>query len=398
MQRGLHVEQRTRGQQPGQAAATSNGTCHAPRDTTLREAAPVNGRKAALLPRPETPPATLPVQPENVPAKLKARDQWVVWRWKWREGTNGKPGKWTKEPYRPREPSRPAKVNDSSTWGTFDEALAVYRAGRADGIGFVFAEDDPYCGVDLDDCRDPATGEVAGWARPLVADLDSYSERSPTGTGAKVYLRARHAGPGHRLKYATGEVEVYDKARFFAVTGRRLDGSPVEVNDRQEQLLGVWQTVLDAQPPRKARARRKARPPAAQPQAALLGPLTDEQVIEKASACRRSGGAFKRLWAGDTSGHGDDDSSADLALCNYLRFWSGDRDQVDRLFRQSGLMRDKWDATHSGDGRSYGEMTLDKAMPGDVCSPRPGGKAVCPSAYVLATPSQEEEGEGPRPP
>jgi hypothetical protein len=66
------------------------------------------------------------------------------------------------------------------------------RPPRAhDGVGFVFTESDPFCGVDLDACVDPKTGGVASWAEGIVRELDSYAEFSPSGTGLHVLLRAK---------------------------------------------------------------------------------------------------------------------------------------------------------------------------------------------------------------
>jgi putative DNA primase/helicase len=55
-----------------------------------------------------------------------------------------------------------------------------------------------------------------------------------------------------------------------------------------------------------------------------------------------NGEKFGRLWIGDASGYASD-SEADLALCSLLAFWVGsDAERFDRLFRQSGLCREKW--------------------------------------------------------
>ena len=88
--------------------------------------------------------------------------------------------------------------------------------------------------------------------------------------------------------------------------------------------------------------------------------LSDEQVIERAKSARY-GDRFKRLWSGDASDYGNDHSRADLALCRILAFWCGeDCERVDRLFRRSGLMREKWDR-RSGEG-SYGTRTIGAAV------------------------------------
>ena len=80
---------------------------------------------------------------------------------------------------------------------------------------------------------------------------------------------------------------------------------------------------------------------------------SDEDLIKRA----KNGDRFRRLWAGEMSDFGGDHSRADLALCRMLSFWcKGDLDRVDRLFRRSGLMRDKWDRPCAA--MRYGERTI----------------------------------------
>jgi putative DNA primase/helicase len=86
-------------------------------------------------------------------------EQWVCWRSEARE-RDAKP---TKVPYSPRSGSR-ARSDVPGTWGTLAQAEVAAEKERYDGIGFVFTEDDPFCGVDLDSCVDPETGEVEPWA------------------------------------------------------------------------------------------------------------------------------------------------------------------------------------------------------------------------------------------
>ena len=152
----------------------------------------------------------LAVVPDNVPDELKARPQWVVWRLEERQSGP------TKVLYSPR--GGKAKSTDLMTWGTFEEAYEAYGSGRYSGVGFVFCSADPYVGVDLDSCVDAQTGELELWAAEIVAELDSYAELSPSGTG--VHVIARGALPGGRRR--KGRVEMYDQGRFFTVTGHVL--------------------------------------------------------------------------------------------------------------------------------------------------------------------------------
>lgn len=91
---------------------------------------------------------------------------------------------------------------------------------------------------------------------------------------------------------------------------------------------------------------------------------TPSDLIARASRAK-NGPRFARLFAGQWEGDHGSQSEADLALCSILAFWTGkDPDQIDAFFRQSGLFRRKWDERHYGDGRTYGEETIAKAVAG----------------------------------
>src|SRR5215217_8484941 len=90
---------------------------------------------------------------ENTPEELRRRPQWVVWRYEQREG------KFTKVPYNPST-GRRVDTTDMLSWCAFGEALDAVESGGYSGVGFVFCSADPYVGIDLDECRDPETGEL----------------------------------------------------------------------------------------------------------------------------------------------------------------------------------------------------------------------------------------------
>src|SRR5262249_30403713 len=95
---------------------------------------------------------------------------------------------------------------------------------------------------------------------------------------------------------------------------------------------------------------------------ALTPRLDDDEVLMLALAAQ-NGNDVQKLWDGDTSANSGDASAADLALCGYLAFWTGkNAEQMDRLFRRSKLMRDKWDENRGG--QTYGERTVTKAIDG----------------------------------
>ncbi len=69
-----------------------------------------------------------------------------------------------------------------------------------------------------------------------------------------------------------------------------------------------------------------------------------------------------RLWSGDYKDY-PSQSEADLALCRLLAFYTNcDAGEIDRLFRESGLYRPKWDEPHFAGGKTYGQATIEKAV------------------------------------
>ncbi len=183
----------------------------------------------------------------NIPSELRERPQCVNWRYELREGEE------TKVPYRVWGSAK-ADSTKPESWGGFGEALAHQSKGN-DGVGYVFSADDPYAGVDLDHCRD-AEGEIAAWAQAILADLDSYTEVSPSGHGVHIILRGTLPLGGNSRRYETGKVEMYSHSRFFTVTGQHLDGTPLAINERSEALAKWHAVVFGVETPREEPTQR----------------------------------------------------------------------------------------------------------------------------------------------
>lgn len=205
--------------------------------------------KAAILSNRVKPPARA-IDPASIPDGLKSYDRWLGWRWTW----DARKQKWNKPPVDVRT-GRSGSSTDSATWCSFDEALAAVQTGRCDGIGFALGEADGihFAGADLDDCRNPETGELSALANEIIATLDSYCEVSPTGTGVKLLCIGTLPAKS-KTKNKAGTVEIYSNGRYFTVTGQHVEGSPTSVEHRQDQLAEVWQQFIgNEQPARKRR-------------------------------------------------------------------------------------------------------------------------------------------------
>ncbi|WP_226043281.1 hypothetical protein [Natrinema sp. DC36] len=289
-----------------------------------------------------------------LPASLREREQWVCWK---EEDRDGKP---TKIPVTP-ETGAFASSTDPETWDSFETALEYAETGNATGVGFVFTDDDPVVGVDLDDCRDTETGDVDDAALDIIERLDSYTEISPSGTGFHVLIEGELPDGRNRR----GSIELYDTARFFTVTGDRLEDTPTRVARRQDALVAIHREYVqdsEPDPEHESGDYSSSEKQAATGSAADTNvDLKDEELLERARNASNSE-KFERLWRGSTAGY-ESQSEADMALCCLLAFWTGgDHQTMDRLFRQSGLLRDKWDEVHYADGSTYGEKTIERAI------------------------------------
>src|SRR5215207_9107834 len=261
--------------------------------------------------------------------------QWVCWRLEERDG------KLTKIPYSPLTGSR-ASSTSPDTWASYSEAVAAYRDGGYNGLGFVFTKEDEFVGVDLDHCLHPKTGEVEPWARENIDELDSYTEASPSRNGVHILLRATLPDGRNRK----GPVEIYSHGRYFTVTGKHLEGTPRTIENCQEQILTLRRHVLGE--PLSANGYETTHSVAS-------SGLSDEEIVMKAAAAE-NGEKFRRLWAGDTSDY-TGESEADQALCSLLAFWTGPNPaKIDQLFRECGLYREKWERADDREG------TVSKAL------------------------------------
>jgi len=313
----------------------------------------------------------LPVRPvaptvnfEAIPDALVRRAQWVLWRYTWVADKKGG-GKWSKVPFSAAS-HRHAKSNDPSTWVPFEQAQGAYLRGLAgdhawDGVGFCFAAGDHLTGVDLDHVYDPDTGEIDPRAAEVLTRFaQTYSEISPSGTGFRIYAFG-HAKRSGKCVGKEKWAEVYDhrSPRYLTVTGQHWIGGSAEITGQQDVLDWLHETwFVEREPPKAAPVK---------PKAAALGLGDDAALLDKIRRSKQ-GPQFDALFGGDVEGHGGDHSAADLALCAVLAWWTGkDLAQMDRIFRLSGLMRDKWDKPHrAADGATYGQMTLERAAEGCV--------------------------------
>ena len=172
------------------------------------------------------------------PIALLESAQWVAWKLAERHG------KRTKIPVNPRTGGN-AAADNPATWDTYEAAMRAVSRFDLAGVGYVFTDTDPFSGVDLDDCRNPETGEIQQWAWEIIHELNSYAEVSPSKTGVKIWVRGKLApGARNRTTYQNGEVEMYSRKRYFTVTGHHLEGTPTTIEERQAELVALHSRIF----------------------------------------------------------------------------------------------------------------------------------------------------------
>lgn len=276
----------------------------------------------------------------NIPDELKQLDNWCVWKF---ENRNGKR---TKIPFN-AETGEFAKSNDKSTWSSYETAV---NAEGVDGIGFFF--EPPYLGIDIDDIDDDLHRFKQGDKLDnIVSEFNeafkSYTEVSPSGNGLHIIVKGKIPGSRRRK----GNIEMYDSGRFFTMTGKNI-GKYKDVTEVSEQ---VFKTIYNKYLPDNT-----IKYPTTNNYQENIHNLSEIDVINEIYKSKQAK-LFDDLMKGNYEPYYTSHSEADMALANILAFWCAkDYSQMDSIFRQSNLYRDKWDEKRKNS--TYGEQTLFKAI------------------------------------
>jgi hypothetical protein len=259
----------------------------------------------------------------NIPLELRALRQWIVWRY---EATRieDKP---TKVPYDAKG-GRYARTTEPQTWASFNEAVAALQTGQFNGIGFVFTTEDNYCGIDLDNVRDP---QIYERMRYIHDQFNTYSEWSPSGNGIHLICKG-HVVSGRRR----AGVEIYSTGRYFTMTGNVINN--VAIAERQRYVEILWGELGKGEEARENFYTGD------------LEPKEEDAAIFERAKSAANGDKFLKLWNGDwatvidehTGGPMPSQSEADQALINILAFYTQNRQQIRNMFAASALgKRDK---------------------------------------------------------
>lgn len=288
---------------------------------------------------------------DNIPKELKGLKQWVCWKAEkeiLKDGSehyvkrlvNPYNGKW-------------ARVNEPRDWAFFSIAKKTMEKYNYDGLSICLTNiqgehirNDIFA-IDLDKVLlEPQTTEFSHFESSKIYEMfkgKTYIEYSMSGKGFHI-LGVGNLEPGSRKR--KGEIEMYDCSRFMSLTGAKTPDSANTIQDTQNELRKANKEYIGEVQPINVRVER--------------GEISesDAELIEKIRKSKQ-GKLFSELFdCGCVSG---DDSSDDFRLCLILAFWTRNNEsRMDTIFRQSALMRQKWDRQQSGS--TYGRITIRNAI------------------------------------
>lgn len=266
----------------------------------------------------------IPTERIFIPEALKALNNWCVWKLEQcRDGRN------TKIPY--SRTGHKASSTNRASWNTFD-TMTQYLSEKGklfSGLGFMIS--DGLIFIDIDHCI-ATDGSIDERGKDVLSAFpESYAEISQSGEGLHILTRGRIPKCFNNRKCG---VEMYDASRFVAITGNAIQAlEPTEEQDGIDYCFNKYSTRTG-----------NTIGTYSEPLQTGISTNSDKWVISHAMNIQgQQGRDFRTLFEGDTSAY-ESASEADQALCTLLAFWT-DRDmaQMDRIFRQSGLYRPKWE-------------------------------------------------------
>ena len=162
--------------------------------------------------------------------ELKKYPNWVCWR---QQKHPTKPNKF-KKPIISPVTGQNGSHTDPDDWTTYDEAKAFYYENKKrlslKGLGFVFSDDVPIVGIDVDNCVDEF-GELNKFAKRQISTFKTYAEWSVSGNGVHLLGKSDLLFPGVTSNKRGNELEIYSKARYFVITGKHIEGTPTTLED-----------------------------------------------------------------------------------------------------------------------------------------------------------------------
>jgi len=265
---------------------------------------------------------------EDIPYELKKEECWCLYKIIQRDGKN------TKLPLKPN--GKLAISNDKTTWFSYEACIAALNRNIGDGLGFMLG--DGYIGIDIDKVSDDIMEYSMDYhANSMTADflreISTYAEISPSKTG--LHFIGKGEVPGERKRYKN--LEIYDKDRFFTVTGNVIkDRDRNKVINIDSELKPLYEKYMPKI--NKISAENKISP-------TLTFYKNNQDILDKLfyrGYFSYTGEDLRQIYYGNYESYFNSQSEADFFMLGRLLYYTSDTEKAISLMENSGLKREKW--------------------------------------------------------
>lgn len=250
---------------------------------------------------------------------------------------------------------------DKNTWSSYKEATEFIK-GREQNHTLAFALGEGYIGIDLDDILQDGREYMQDKenSKSMTADflrnIDTYAEISPSGKG--LHLIGYGELPGEYKRQ--GNLEIYDKDRFFTVTGNIIrDKDRTEIININDSLKPLYDKYIGSR--KSFKTLREVEK--------INSNITEDKLLNLMLSPDKNKNLSKEdlldIYKGNWekySGIFPSQSEVDWYMSvRAIYFSSGDIEKSKNILLKSGLYRDKWETTR-GRGVPYIDYLLNKAF------------------------------------
>ncbi len=291
---------------------------------------------------------------ENIPDELKWEKRWCLYKIILRDGKN------TKMPIMPN--GKPAKSNDRKTWHSFDDCMDALCKNQSLGLGFFLG--DGYIGIDIDKVSDEIMEysmdfNAASMTANFLRGISTYAEISPSKTG--LHFIGKGKVPGERKRYKN--LEIYDRDRFFTITGNILkDKDRSKIVNINQELLPLYQTYMPSIDSVEGKAGRINLSPSSLADKSRFTQNDILNILFNRGYFNYSGEDLRQIYNGNYQNYFNSQSEADFFMLGRLLYYTADKKKSISLMENSGLKRKKWYKRRGS--ADYIHYIADRAMNG----------------------------------
>jgi len=291
---------------------------------------------------------------KNIPDELKREKRWCLYKIIVRDGKN------TKMPIMPN--GKPAKSNDRKTWHSFDDCMDALCKNQSLGLGFFLG--DGYIGIDIDKVSDEIMEysmdfNAASMTADFLRGIYTYAEISPSKTG--LHFIGKGKVPGERKRYKN--LEIYDRDRFFTITGNILkDKDRSKIVNINQELLPLYKTYMPRIDYGESKVGRINLSPSSLADKNRFSQDDILNILFNRRYFNYSGEELRQIYNGNYQNYFNSRSEADFFMLGRLLYYTADVEKSISLMENSGLKRNKWYKRRGS--TDYIHYIADRAMNG----------------------------------